>query len=243
VRVAALYDIHGNLPALEAVLEELDPAAPDVVVIGGDVAFGPFPKETVARLHAVESAVLIRGNADREVADPANAHLDGWVAEVNQWCADQLDEKQREFLRTLPATTTTNIDSLGDVLFCHATPDSDEDILTPLTPEEELYELLGHCPQRVIVCGHTHTQFDRRVADKRVVNAGSVGLPYEDAPGAYWALLDAEVDLLRTTYDFESAAERIAASSCPYSEEIARAIVSPMTAAQGTEFFEACRMG
>ncbi len=95
----------------------------------------------------------------------------------------------------------------------------------------------------MIVCGHTHTQFDRRVADKRVVNAGSVGLPYEDAPGAYWALLDAEVDLRRTAYDFESAAERIAASSCPYSEEIARAIVSPMPAAQGTELFEARRKG
>ena len=204
MRVAALYDVHGNLPALEAVLSDLESVTPDLIVVGGDVVLGPFPRETLETLLALdERARFVRGNTDRVLGD---------------FVAEALTPEQRDFLAGLPLTVSLEVDGLGSVLFCHASPRSDEEIVTRLSPEARLAPMLEGVAEEVVVGGHTHVQFDRRAAGKRLVNAGSVGMPYEDEPGAYWALLGPDVELRRTAYDLDAAAERIAASGYPDAE-------------------------
>jgi putative phosphoesterase len=192
VRVAALYDVHGNLPALEAVLAEVVDA--DLILVGGDVAAGPWPSETLERLRSLGDRVrFIRGNADREIAqeEPGLA-----PAEVMEFVRARLSPEQIEFLGSLPLTET-----IGDVLYCHATPRNDEEIFTRISPDERWQEALAGVEADVVVCGHTHVQFDRRIGDVRLVNAGSIGMPYEREPGAYWALIDEDVELRRTEYE------------------------------------------
>jgi putative phosphoesterase len=190
LRVAALYDIHGNLPALDAVLAEVDA---DVIVVGGDTVAGPWPSETLERLRALDGDVrFIRGNADREVYEVERQGLA--PAEMMEFVRERLSAEQLEFLRGFPLTV-----SVGPVLFCHATPRNDEEIFTKISPDERWCEALAGVEADVVVCGHTHVQFDRRIGDIRLVNAGSVGMPYEHEPGAYWALLDAaDVELRHT---------------------------------------------
>jgi putative phosphoesterase len=189
VRVAALYDIHGNLAALDAVLAEVDA---DVIVVGGDIVMGPSPSETLERLRALPGDVrFIRGNADREVYEDKPGLA---PHEAFEYARSRLSDEQLEFLRGLPVTL-----SIDRVLFCHATPRNDEEIFTKISPEERWREALADVDADVVVCGHTHVQFDRRIGDIRLVNAGSVGMPYEHEPGAYWALLDGtDVELRHT---------------------------------------------
>ena len=191
MRVAALYDIHGNLPALDAVLAEVDA---DVIVIGGDFVLGPWPAETYSRLRSLEGIVrFVRGNADREVVDEAPGRA---PRELIEFVRPRLPDDACEFLRELPLTV-----SIGRTLFCHATPRSDEEIFTRISPDERWAEALAGVEADTVVCGHTHIQFDRQIGDVRLVNAGSIGMPYEREPGAYWALLDGdEVEFRRTEY-------------------------------------------
>jgi putative phosphoesterase len=182
VSVAALYDIHGNLAALDAVLAEVPDDA--TIVLGGDVAAGPFPAETLERLRGLgDRALWVRGNADRELT-PGEVGLapPGSLDEIRA----ALSDEQIAFLHDLPETAR-----IGNTLYCHASPRNDLDIFTEQTPEERIAFLFTGVDADVVVCGHTHMQFDRRIAGKRVVNAGSVGRPYENEPGAYW-LLDLE---------------------------------------------------
>jgi putative phosphoesterase len=192
LRVAALYDIHGNLPALEAVLAEVDA---DVVVVGGDFVAGPWPQETYERLRSLDGDVrFLRGNADREIVDE-----DPGLAppELMEFVRARLSTDALEFLRGLPLTV-----SVGRALFCHATPRNDEEIFTRISPDERWREALAGVDADLVVCGHTHIQFDRRIGDIRLVNAGSIGMPYENEPGAYWAVIDGtEVELRRTPYE------------------------------------------
>ena len=189
MRVAALYDIHGNLPALDAVLAEVDA---DVIVVGGDIVMGLSPAETLERLRSLDGDVrFIRGNADREMYEEKAGLA---PPELLEHARSRLSAEQLDFLRTLPLTIT-----IGRVLFCHATPRNDEEIFTRDSPYERWAEALAGVDADVVVCGHTHVQFDRRIGDIRLVNAGSVGMPYEHEPGAYWALLDgADVELRHT---------------------------------------------
>jgi putative phosphoesterase len=188
--VAALYDIHGNLAALEAVLAEVPEDA--TILIGGDVvAGGAKPAETLERLRALGDRVAwIRGNADREL-DPSEPGLAPPGALDATRAA--LTQEQIAFLLANPPTVR-----VGDVLYCHASPRNDVDIFTERTPEERIAFLFETLDVSTVVCGHTHTQYERSVAGVRVINAGSVGMPYEDEPGAYWLL-----DLVhrRTPYD------------------------------------------
>jgi putative phosphoesterase len=179
VHVATLYDLHGNLRALEAVLEEIPSEA--TIVVGGDVcAGGSHPSETLERLRALGERVLwLRGNADRELT-PGEKGIA--PAEVIEATRAALTAEQIAFLHGLPLTV-----QIGDILFCHATPRTDLDIFTERTPEERIEKFFA-VDAGIVVCGHTHTQFERKVAGKRVINSGSVGMPYEDAPGAYWTL-------------------------------------------------------
>jgi putative phosphoesterase len=196
LRVAALYDVHGNLPALEAVLADVERAALDLIVFGGDVSAGPFPDETLELLRSLRGARFVRGNADVAAGE------------------------HRSFVETFEPTVSLELEGLGPTLFCHAVPASAEPIVTRAAPDEVFREAFGGVEERVVVCGHTHMQYDRTVDGVRVVNAGSVGMPYGE-PGAYWALLGPDVDLRRTEYDLEAAAARIRASGWPQAEEFA----------------------
>jgi len=212
VRVAALYDVHGNFPALEAVLGEVDA---DAILVGGDVASGPFPRETLERLQGYGPRVhFVRGNADR-VLDLAGAN-DGevWVRS-RYWVAERLGEEQLAFLGGLPLDVTLDVEGFGPVRFCHGAPGSDEEVVTRVTSEERLRGLLGGVEESTVVCGHTHIQFDRVLDGIRVLNAGSVGAPYEDRRGAYWLELGPDVSFRRTEYDVEAASAAISATGYP----------------------------
>ena len=188
--VAALYDIHGNLAALEAVLAKVPDDA--TILVGGDIcAGGEQPSETLARLRGLGDRVTwLRGNADRELhRDEEGLAPEEFLAEARS----RLSEEEIEFLHDLPPTQ-----QIGDVLYCHASPRNDLDIFTERTPEERLAPIFADVDADVVVCGHTHSQFERVVAGKRVVNSGSVGMPYEDEPGAYWLL---DLEHRRTPYD------------------------------------------
>jgi len=203
--IAALSDIHGNLPALEAVLAEVDA---DLVVVGGDVGPGPLVSECLARLAPLE-ARYVMGNGDRELLDPdpgGNAPV-----ALLEWCRERLTAADRERLAAFEPTV-----SADGVLFCHGSPRSDTEIITAVSPEERLAPMFEGVAEAVIVCGHTHHQFDRAVLGKRLLNAGSVGMPYEDEAAAYWLLLeDGEPELRRTDYDVPAAVERLRASGFP----------------------------
>jgi putative phosphoesterase len=224
MRVAALYDVHGNLPALTAVLEDVDALRVDAIVVGGDVASGPMPVETLDALRA-RSARFVRGNADR-VLDLRGANEGETWVRARRWVAARLGDERLAFLAALPLDLTLDVAGLGLVRFCHGAPGSDELTITRLTPAERLRGLLAGVDERVVVCGHTHVQFDRTLDGIRVVNAGSVGAPYEAEPGAYWALLDRDVEFRRTAYDVEAAAAAIAASGYPRAADAAAYLVA-----------------
>jgi predicted phosphodiesterase len=196
-RVAALYDIHGNLPALEAVLADVPADAQ--IVVGGDIASGLFPAQTLDRLRGLGGRVRwLRGNADRELTPGEEGSAPD---DVLDWVRAQLDREQIAFLHGLPTSVTLDVNGLGRVLFVHATPRNDVDIFTERTPEENVAPCFSGVDADLVVCGHTHVQFDREIAGLRIVNAGSVGMAYEDAPGAYWLLLGHGVEFRRTEFE------------------------------------------
>jgi predicted phosphodiesterase len=232
MRVAAIYDIHGNLPALEAVLRDVLAAGVDRIVVGGDVIPGPMPRESLSALFALDiPTAFIHGNGEREVLAMRAGVETGTVPErfrpAMRWTAEQLDDETVRLIDGWPSTTRLRLDSLGSVLFCHATPRNDTEIFTRLTPEERLSPIFDAVGATVVVCGHTHVQFDRMIGATRVVNAGSVGMPFQSA-GAYWLLLGDGVQLRRTEYDLGEAAVRIRATAYPQAEEFAeRYILHP----------------
>jgi putative phosphoesterase len=194
--VATLYDIHGNLAALEAVLADVPDDA--TIVVGGDVVVGgEDPAGTLERLRGLGDRVLwLRGNADRELNPDEPGLAPSGVLEPTRAA---LTDEQLRFLWSNPPTVR-----IGRTLYCHATPRNDLDIFTERTPEAQVSFLFADVDADTIVCGHTHVQFDREIAGKRVVNSGSVGSPYEDEPGAFWTL---DLEPRRTEYDGMSAVE------------------------------------
>jgi predicted phosphodiesterase len=229
MRLAALYDIHGNLPALEGVLRDVRRAAVDCIVVGGDVIPGPMGREALACLRSLDLPVrFIRGNGEREVLGWKRGHENDAIPEkyreVMRWSAQQLQSDEEEWLGNWPATLRLPIDGLGEVLFCHATPQNDTDIFTRLTPEDRLIPFFAEAGAAVVVCGHTHMQFDRAIGGTRVVNPGSIGMPY-GKPGAYWALLGPDIRLLHTPYDLAAAAVRVQKSDYPQARDFAEHFV------------------
>ena len=223
MRVAAIYDIHANLPALEAVLEDVRRAEVDQIVVGGDVLPGPMPRETITCLRSLKfPAEFIQGNGDREVLLEKRGATASSVPEqflaVIRWTAKQLQPDDEELLASWAQTRRLQIDGLGEVLFCHATPQNDTDIFTARTPEEALLPVFEGLGVSTVVCGHTHMQFDRTIGTVRVLNAGSVGMPF-GKPGAYWALLGPDVELRHTAYDLAKAAKRIRETTYPQADE------------------------
>ena len=225
MRVAALYDIHANLPALDAVLEDVSRADVDQIVIGGDVLPGPMPRETFARLLDVDIPMrFIQGNGDRAVLEEMEGRNTGALPEQAResvrWVARQLDDDHQRLLASWPKTLRIDVPGLGEVLFCHATPRSDTEIFTRLTPDDRLLPLFEGVGVPLVICGHTHMQYDRTIGRTRVVNAGSVGMPFGE-PGAYWLLLGPDVHLQHTHYDLTGAADRIRRTPYPQAEEFA----------------------
>ena len=231
MRVAVVSDVHGNLPALEAVLAEIEREKVDLVVSGGDVAMGPMPAECVDALLALDRVVWVRGNADREAVPERYTELARWVAE-------RLGPERQELVAGAPLTAAVDVDGLGSVLCFHGTPRSDEEILTKLSPDQRVAEALDGVEQRVVVHGHTHVQYDRQVAGRRIVNAGSVGMPYEGRQGAFWALLGPDVELRRTEYDVDAALAAIRATGYPAVDELAGWLLEPPDPDEVSAFFE-----
>jgi putative phosphoesterase len=242
MRVAALYDIHANLPALEAVVRDVRRAEVDHIVVGGDVVPGPMPRDTIAHLLDLDIPLqFIQGNGDREVLAQIRGTDTGTVPErfrgVMRWVAQQLQSSDEQLLAGWPETLRLQIQGLGEVLFCHATPRSDTEIFTRLTPEDRLLPVFEGLDVPVIVCGHTHMQFDRTIGRVRVVNAGSVGMPFAE-PGAYWLLLGPGVQLQRTSYDLAEAADRIRNTKYPQADDFAaRNVLQPPSEGETLEAF------
>ena len=226
MRVAALYDIHGMLTPLEAVLDEVDDT--DVIVVGGDVASGPQPSETLELLRGLGDRVSwVRGNGDRELATGGT------------WTAERLSAEQRIFLGSLAETVVLDVDGLGDVCFFHATPRSDEEIVTQATPDRHLHKVVARTAESVVVAGHTHMQLDRRVDGTRWVNAGSVGMPYEGEVAAFWALLGPDVELRRTPFDVERSVREVLESGWPDAEAfVEKNLRAAVERQEVTAFFE-----
>jgi diadenosine tetraphosphatase ApaH/serine/threonine PP2A family protein phosphatase len=191
MRVAALYDVHGMPWALEAVLAEVEA---DAIVLGGDYLYGPYPRETVALVRSLD-AHAVRGNCE-DLAE--------------EWERERLAAGDLEWLQELPLAV-----SVDGVVYCHATPEDNTPITTAETPDDVVAKTFdGH--SGTIVIGHTHHQFDRRVGDLRVVNAGSVGMAYEGEVAAFWTLVeDGEPRRMRTSFDVERAVRETRASPWP----------------------------
>jgi putative phosphoesterase len=243
MRVAAIYDIHGNLPALEAVLEEIryGKEKVDHIVVGGDVLPGPMPRETLERLRNLEAPThFICGNGEiavlQQMAGKEAASVPQAFRPIIRWTAEQLRPEQQQWLSSWPKTLTLEITGLGSVLFCHATPQNENDIFTRLTPDERLLPLFENF-NTVVVCGHTHMQFDRTIGHTRIVNAGSVGMPFGE-PGAHWLLLGPDIQFRHTAYHLANAADRVRATDYPQAEDFAvRNILNPPTEQQMLEIF------
>jgi Icc-related predicted phosphoesterase len=241
-RVAAIYDIHGNLPALEAVLDQIRPLQVDCILIGGDVLPGPMPRETLDCLRNLEiPARFVLGNGEVAVLEQMRGNDPVKVPEafrpVIRWTAQQLDSECERFIAGWPKTTRAAISGIGEVLFCHATPQNENDCFTRLTSEACLLPVFAGLDVSLVVCGHTHMQFDRRIGDTRVVNAGSVGMPFGD-PGADWLFLGPDVELRHATYNFESAAARIRATSYPQAGDFAHNnVLHPPSASDMLDLF------
>lgn len=224
MRVAALYDIHANLPALEAVLEEIRSERVDQVVVGGDVLPGPMPRETIACLRSLDLPVqFLYGNCEVAVLEQMAGRDPAAIPElyrpIIRWTAEQVCEHQN-FFKGWPKTVHLDIPGLGGVLFCHGTPRNEDEVFTRLTPEEVLLPIFEGLNASVLICGHTHMQFDRMVGSTRVVNAGSVGMPFGES-GADWLLLGPGVELRHTSYDLAQAADRVRKTSYPDAENFA----------------------
>ena len=257
MKVAALYDIHANLPALEAVLKDVREAEVDQIVVGGDVVPGPMPRETLRLLLDHDLLVqFIHGNgelamlAQMVTKDESSVTYWGTVSgnplpeqfrPVYRWTTQQLYPDYEPVLASWPKTLRLNIDGLGEVLFCHSTPRSETELFTRLTPEEKLLPIFDELNMDAVVCGHTHMQFDRMIGKTRVINAGSVGEPYGE-PGAYWLILGPDIQLRHTLYDFTKAAERIRATDFPGAEDFAKDVIQPPSDAKMLEVYTSAEL-
>ena len=238
MRILALYDVHGNSDALEAVLSDPRATAPDAIVIGGDVVPGAFAGAVLDRLEGLSGDVhWVRGNGERETAAAVNgprpAEGDS-AAEMSEFAARQLGPERARTLGELPLSVM-----VGGVLFCHATPRSDEELVTRISPAARWSEVLAGVGAALVVAGHTHQQDDRLVSGVRFVNAGSVGLPYEGDGEARWLWIEDGVpELRRTAYDAPAAGRRMR-DACPaLADSVNASLIEPVDAIVVTRMFE-----
>ena len=237
-RVAVLGDVHGNAVALAAVLEELRPEKVDLVVWTGDLSWGHEPTATLDLVRSLETpSRFVRGNAERallELADGTNAT----PTERERWMLEAHSPEDLELARSFAHAHSVDVNGLGATYFTHGSPRSDEELLTAGTPEERVAAATSEIDERVLVTGHTHSQYDREISGIRAINPGSVGMPYEGHPGAYWALLGPGVELRRTEYDVAETVSRLRASGLPDPEQLIEVVTNPPTPAGLVEHAE-----
>jgi putative phosphoesterase len=245
VKIAALYDIHGNLPALDAALAEVGHEGVDLIVVGGDVLPGPMPLEVIDRLRALgDRARYVMGNGDREVVEAFDTGLrvedaEDETARGTAWVAARLDREHRDFVAAFAPTV-----SAGGALFCHGSPRRDTETITTLSADERIEPMLAGVAEAVVVGGHTHRQFDRTVGGKRLLNAGSVGSPYEGEAAAFWLLLAPEPQLRKTAYDVEAAVAVLRATGFPDFDELYKeSLIEPADPDWVAEYFEQQALG
>ena len=187
-------------------------------MLDGDVAEGPFPAETLDLLAALgERALWVRGNSDRslvEAFDGVFQPTGGAADELVRWASASLTRQHRDRLAALPLTVSVDIAGLGAVGICHATARSDDEVFLVDSSIKHFREAFAGLEERTLVVGHSHMPFDRLFDRKRLINAGSVGMPYGHV-GASWALLGPDAVLRRTAYDVETASARMAATRMP----------------------------
>jgi predicted phosphodiesterase len=240
-RVAVLGDVHGNAVALAAVLEELREEDVDLVMWTGDLTWGWEPAATLELVRSLDlSARYVRCNAERSLLEL----WDGRVTEPTErerWLLGEHDDEALAFLAAFERTVPIHVEGLGGVLCCHGSPRSDEEILTPETPADRVAAATAGASERIVVSAHTHMQFDREVAGVRSINPGSVGMPYEDRRGAFWALLGPDVEHRRTEYDVDEAVARIEASDDPSRAQMVEILTAPPTRAEVIEHGERLR--
>lgn len=235
-RIAAISDIHGNLPALEAVHKAVNAARPDYVAICGDLIMnGPDPVGTLALVQEMEraGAFVILGNTDLAVAEGDYTAAFPWFSDgapdsyrrAAEWARDQIGDDGVSYLRHLPWERRLRVGDGGSphgdlVLFCHASPGSLTDGLgTDLDPVVTIERVSG-TDAKVIVCGHTHVPEVREVGWRTIVNAGSAGFVFDGDPTASWALIDVDdegvtAEIQRTNYDVMAAANAVSARGLP----------------------------
>jgi predicted phosphodiesterase len=238
MKILALYDIHGNPEALEAVLNDPRAAAPDGVLVGGDAVPGPSVGAVLDRLAALTVPVhWVRGNGEREVAaavdgDPPPAADDAGM--MSAFTVAEIGPERARRLGDLPLTLT-----IDGTLFCHASPRRDDEMLTRLSPPERWAQALTGVDAALVVAGHTHQQDDRTVDGVRFINAGSVGLPYEGDGDARWLWIeDGAPELRRTAYDSAGAGRRMRDACPPFADSAVAALVEPVEALVVTRMFE-----
>lgn len=235
MNVLALYDIHGNIDALEAVLADPRARDPDAVVVGGDAVPGPFAAATLDRLRELDPR-WVRGNGEREVAEALTAaepDPDDMAAVTAKLTAAEIGAGAARALGELPLTL-----ELDGVLYCHATPRADAEMVTRISSAERWAEVLSTTDAGLVVAGHTHQQDDRTVGTTRFVNAGSVGLPYEGDAAARWLwVADGVPELRQTAYDGRAAGERMR-ERWPDVRSIGAALIEPIEASEITRIFE-----
>ena len=238
MRVAALADVHGNAPALAAVLREVERESLDLVVFGGDLTWGSLPDETIALVRALDIPTrFVRGNAERALLELR----DGEVAEPTareHWMLAQHGEEELAWLEAFEPTVTVDVDGLGPTCFCHGSPRSDEECVTERTPVERVREFMAERGERVVVTAHVHLQYERTAGENRMVGPGSVGLPYGAGGAAFWALLGPHVELRGTDYNVEDAVARMRATDDPSVEQIAGMMLTPPSRDEVIEFAE-----
>ena len=246
MRIATLCDIHGNLPALDAVLAEVELLDVDAIVIGGDAVPGPFMAETIDRLRGLgDRARFVMGNGDREVVEAFDAgrapdDAPEGFERFTAWCAARIDRSHRDFLAAFEPVVSLPVDDLGPVLFCHGSPRSDTEIITRVTPPERLLPMLEGVGENTVVCGHTHHQFALGLNGRTVLNAGAVGMPYQGAAAAFWLLLGPDVQMRRTDYDIDGALAALRATGAPDIDEmmLQDSLITPASAEDVARHFE-----
>lgn len=237
MRIGLIADIHGNLLALEIVLQELVQEQIDQIICLGDIAsLGPQPRQVIDRLRLLRCPVIL-GNTDAWLLHPPlptpDTSEDGRILrEINRWCAEQLEDSHRAYLQTFPATLAYPLDEQRTLLCFHGSPRSFDDVIAATTPDAEVAQMLAGFSAPLMVGGHTHIQMLRRYEDSFLVNVGSVGLPGVNAGdpalpmnhNVHWAeygVLSLQnrrlsIDLRRTPLDMAALLQEARRSDMPH---------------------------
>jgi predicted phosphodiesterase len=231
-RVALLADVHGNAPALAAVLREVRAAGVDLLVSAGDLTWGSLVAETLALARDYDGrAAFVRGNGERAVLElAAGTRTD--PTDREQWMTARHDSDAIAFLRSFSDSVVVDVAGLGAVRICHGSPRGDTECVTAETPETRVREFMADIDETIVATAHTHVQFDRHIAGVRSLNPGSVGMPYEGRLGAFWALLGPDVELRRTDYDLAETIAAYRKTDDPARERMVEELERPSTPAE-----------